>query len=111
MFIIYVAICKISFTYPRKPITYLQSRTELCGALLRNSKERGTSTACPSARRASVCFLVQIKLRNSCMVCNDEILPLIRPYTYYTKYNKYMYLKKECFHRYHENFHRIDMKR
>jgi hypothetical protein len=36
MFIMYVAAYKTSFAHPRKPMTHLQFRTELCRALLRN---------------------------------------------------------------------------
>jgi hypothetical protein len=36
MFIIYVTACKTFFAHPRKPMTHLQFRTELCGTFLRN---------------------------------------------------------------------------
>jgi hypothetical protein len=94
MFIIYVAACKTSFAHSRKPMTYLQFRTELCEALLRKWEGRGTSTICLSVRGISVCFLVQIKLGNPCVVCNTGTLSLIRSYTYCAKCKKYMCLKK-----------------
>jgi hypothetical protein len=97
MFIIYVAACKTSFAHPRKPMPHLQFRAQLCGALLRNWEGRGTSIACPSTRKTSVCFPIQTKLRNSYVVCNTRTPPLIKPYTYCAKCKKYMYLKKGCF--------------
>jgi hypothetical protein len=94
MFIMYIAACKTSFVYPRKPVTHLQFRIELYRALLRNWEGRGTSTTCPPTRGTGVCFPVQTKLRNPYVVCNTGTLPLIRPYTYCAKCKKYMCLKK-----------------
>lgn len=111
MLLMYVGACKTSFAHSRKPMTHLQFRTKLCGALLRNWEGRDTSTACPSARGTGVCFPVQTKLQNPCVLCNTGTLPLIRPYTYSAKCKKYMYLKKGCFEQYHENLHRVAMRR
>jgi hypothetical protein len=106
MFIMYVVACKISFAHPRKPVTQLQFRTHLCEALLKNWEGQGATTVPPSTTGTGVCFPVQTRLRNPCVVCNDGTLPLIRPHWYCTKCNMYMCLKKGCFQRYHENLHR-----
>jgi hypothetical protein len=79
MFIMYVAACKTSFAHPRKPMTHLQFRTQLCEALLKNWKGRGATTVPPSTTGTGVCFPVQTRLRNPCVVCSDGTLPLIRP--------------------------------
>jgi hypothetical protein len=87
-------------------MTHLQFRTQLYEALLKNWEGRGASTSYPPTGGTGVCFPVQASLRNPCVVCNNGILPLIRPHWFCTKCNKYMYLKKGCYQRYHENLHR-----
>ena len=91
-------------------MTHLQFRTELYEALLRNWKGWGIFTACSPTRGTIICFLVQTKLQNPYMVCNDGTLPLIRLCMHYAKCNKYMCLKKGCFQRYHKKLLRIDMR-
>jgi hypothetical protein len=62
MFIMYVAACKTSFAHPRKPMTHLQFRTQLCEALLKNWKGRGATTVPPPTTGTGVCFPVQTRL-------------------------------------------------
>jgi hypothetical protein len=62
MFIMYVAACKTSFVYPRKPMTHLQFRTQLCEALLKNWEGRGATTIPPPIAGTGVCFPMQTRL-------------------------------------------------
>jgi hypothetical protein len=97
MFIIYVDECKNDET-PRRPMTHMQFRMELCKSLLRNWRGKNHEEARPSN---GYCYPTTSELRGVCVVCNDGVT---RPYTYCRNCGRrYMCFYKGCFQQYHDS--------
>ena len=102
MYIIYLDKCKRRDP-PRRPMTHLQFRTELCESLTRRWLRKRRPEFEEPPHRRQVCYPAFTKVRNPCVVCNNDSSPLTRPKTYCpTCDNQFMCWRKGCFQVFHE---------